>query len=184
MPAKSKPRSLPKDKNPLLHPADSRTPLSPYRPHTVRIVVVDPVLVVDPMLVVRVDPVLAVVACAGGGCPCWRCSRNTLIIDETLLGRCKQQKVVFDTFSLNVMRLKIPVPKTPGSDLVGGQKFITRMKDTDFFQVLSMYPPFLVPVRVWLCCVVLCGVVWFMCYGGGYCVGARGARVRAVVLMD
>jgi hypothetical protein len=47
--------------------------------------------------------------------------------------------VVFDAFSVNVMRLKVSVPKTPGSEVVGGQKFITRMKDSDFFQALSMY---------------------------------------------
>lgn len=45
---------------------------------------------------------------------------------------------MFDAFSVNVMILKIPVPKSVGSEIVGGQKFITRMKDTDFFQVLSM----------------------------------------------
>jgi len=54
------------------------------------------------------------------------------------VSRCKQQNVVFDAFSVNVMILKIPVPKSVGSEIVGGQKFITRMKDTDFFQVLSM----------------------------------------------
>lgn len=46
---------------------------------------------------------------------------------------------MFDAFSVNVIRLKIPVPAKPNSDSVGGQKFITRMKDTDYFQVLSMY---------------------------------------------
>ena len=46
---------------------------------------------------------------------------------------------MFDNFSLNVIRLKIPVPSSPGSDSVGGQRFITRMKDTDFFQAMSMY---------------------------------------------
>jgi hypothetical protein len=54
------------------------------------------------------------------------------------MSRCKQQNVVFDAFWVNVMILKIPVPKSVGSEIVGGQKFITRMKDTDFFQVLSM----------------------------------------------
>jgi hypothetical protein len=60
------------------------------------------------------------------------------MVDEVLVSRCKQQNVVFDAFSVNVMRLKIGVPKTAGSEIVGGQKFITRMKDTDFFQALSM----------------------------------------------
>ena len=60
------------------------------------------------------------------------------MVDETLVSQCKRQNVVFDAFSVNVIRLKIPVPKTAGSEVVGGQKYITRMKDTDFFQVLSM----------------------------------------------
>lgn len=48
--------------------------------------------------------------------------------------------MVFDAgFSVNVIRLKVPIPKSQGSDEVGGPRFITRMKDTDFFQALSMY---------------------------------------------
>ena len=58
--------------------------------------------------------------------------------DHTLVKRCKVQEVVFDNFSVNVIRLKIPVPEAPDSERVGTQKFITRMKDTDFFQALGM----------------------------------------------
>ena len=47
---------------------------------------------------------------------------------------------MFDNFSVNVIRLKIPIPSSIGSDSVGGQRFVTRMKDTDFFQAMSMYP--------------------------------------------
>jgi hypothetical protein len=63
-----------------------------------------------------------------------------LMIDSTLVKRCKVQNVVFDAgFSVNVIRLKVPVPKSPGSEEPGGPRHVTRMKDTDFFQALSMY---------------------------------------------
>ena len=65
--------------------------------------------------------------------------RECTNLDDSLVRKCKGQEVVFDNFSLNVIRLKIPVPSSPGSDSVGGQRFITRMKDTDFFQAMSMY---------------------------------------------
>ena len=60
------------------------------------------------------------------------------MLDDSLVRKCKVQQVVFDAFSVNVIRLKIPVPSSPMSDSVGAQKFITRMKDTDYFQALSM----------------------------------------------
>ena len=122
MPPK-KARSLPHDKNTLLHPPEDRkspTPLNPVLrgPHFFSIF--GNVMI----------PVLANQKCS----------------DEVLVRRCKVQEVVFDAFSVNVIRLKIPIPNKPGSDSVGTQKFITRMKDTDFFQVLSMYLlPFLSP---------------------------------------
>ena len=72
---------------------------------------------------------------------------NAVWIDDTLVRKCKAQQVVFDAFSVNVIRLKIPVPAAPKSQSVGGQKFITRMKDTDYFQVLSMYHLSSVPLR-------------------------------------
>jgi hypothetical protein len=55
--------------------------------------------------------------------------------------QCKQRNVIFDTFSVQVISIKLSVPSSPDSQSVRGQKFITRMKDTDFFQVLSMYIP-------------------------------------------
>jgi hypothetical protein len=69
-------------------------------------------------------------------------------IEDSLIRKCKEQEVVFDTFSLHVLRLKLPIPTGPGSESVGGQRFITRMRDTDFFQALSMYlfPPSVIQV--------------------------------------
>ena len=63
-------------------------------------------------------------------------------LDDTLIRECKEQKVVFDAFSVYVLRLKVLVPASSGSNSVGERKFITRMRDTDFFQVLSMYHTF------------------------------------------
>lgn len=95
MPTKSKPRSLPKDRNPLLQEPDDRTPL------------------------------------------CVNIANAE--IDESLVRKCKVQEVLFDAFSVNVIRLKLPVPASPDSESIGGQRFITRMNDTDYFQALSMY---------------------------------------------
>ena len=58
--------------------------------------------------------------------------------EKTLLQQCKERKVIFDTFSVQVISIKLSVPSSPDSQSVRGQKFITRMKDTDFFQVSSM----------------------------------------------
>jgi hypothetical protein len=63
-------------------------------------------------------------------------------IENSLIRKCKEQKVVFDAFSVFVLRLKLPVPASPDSDSVGERKFITRMRDTDFFQALSMFHTF------------------------------------------
>ena len=70
-------------------------------------------------------------------------------VDDALLRKCKVQEVAFDEFVINVVRLKIPVPSKAGADSVGGHKFLTRMKDTDYFQVLSMYFPYL--FFLWTC---------------------------------
>jgi hypothetical protein len=63
------------------------------------------------------------------------------VVEASLVKKCKQQEVVFETFSLYVIRIKLPTPTAPGSDSTGPQRFITRMRDTDFFQALSMYIP-------------------------------------------
>ena len=60
-------------------------------------------------------------------------------IGAVLVRKCRVQKVVYDTFSVYVIRLKVSVPQSPGSAQVGENKFLTRMKDTNFFQVLSIF---------------------------------------------
>ena len=70
------------------------------------------------------------------------------LLEKTLVQQCKQRNVIFDTFSVQVISIKLSVPSSPDSQSVRGQKFITRMKDTDFFQVLSMYIPPSKPVKL------------------------------------
>lgn len=60
------------------------------------------------------------------------------LLEKTLLQQCIERNVVFDTSSVQVIAIKLSVPSGPDSQSIRGQNFITRMKDTDFFQVLSM----------------------------------------------
>jgi hypothetical protein len=95
MPSKSKSRSFPKDKNLLLKPNESRTPLNN--------------------------------------------SPNSLL-DHALVKKCKSQDVIFDTFTIPIIRLRIPVPESPASQIIGSEKkLLTRMRDTDYFLTNSMF---------------------------------------------
>jgi hypothetical protein len=50
------------------------------------------------------------------------------------------QKVVYDDFDVNIIRLRVSVPVSAGSQEASSHpKYLTRMKESDFFQILTMY---------------------------------------------
>ena len=63
------------------------------------------------------------------------------MIDHALVKRCKPQDVVFDKFTLPILRLRVFIPDAPGSQNVGTEiKVLTRMRETDYFLATTMYP--------------------------------------------